>query len=99
DIAQRCYSLDSCFSNEGSYASWLALKDSSQIALYTESQCQGEHVTVDSSPRGSLKLADVGFDKKVSSFMLWETNMYPTRGFLDICHGRENALFNSTNAT
>ncbi|GMF16170.1 unnamed protein product [Phytophthora lilii] len=95
----RLLCLDSCYDNEGSFASWLALKHSTQIAFYEESECQGKHITVNTSPRGKLKFADVSFDKKVSSFMLWKIGPYPIRGFLDICHGRENALLNSTYAT
>ncbi|KAG2844615.1 hypothetical protein PC129_g1106 [Phytophthora cactorum] len=75
DVAQRCNSLDSCYSGRGSYASWLALKDSTRIAFY------------------ALALT------RVYSFMLWEIGTYPIIGFFDICHGRENARLNATNAT
>ncbi|KAG3103732.1 hypothetical protein PI125_g13799 [Phytophthora idaei] len=98
DVAQRCNSLDSCYAGRGSYASWLALKESTRIAFYAVSQCQGDYVTVNTSPRAhssSLKLALT----RVYSFMLWEIGTYPIIGFLDICHGRENARLNATNAT
>ncbi|ETN04012.1 hypothetical protein F441_14755 [Phytophthora nicotianae CJ01A1] len=99
DVTQRCYSLDSCYAGKASYASWLALKESTRIAFYTANQCQGEHVTVSTAPRGSLKFAEVGFDKSVYSFMLLETGAYPISGFLDICHGNENTRLNTTNST
>ncbi|KAF4029561.1 hypothetical protein GN244_ATG18654 [Phytophthora infestans] len=40
DVTQRCYSLDSSYGGKASYASWLALKESTRIAFYTESKCQ-----------------------------------------------------------
>ncbi|KAG7389220.1 hypothetical protein PHYPSEUDO_010778 [Phytophthora pseudosyringae] len=36
DVAQRCYSLDSCYGGKGTYASWLALKDSTHRILHEE---------------------------------------------------------------
>ncbi|KAG6961631.1 hypothetical protein JG688_00008971 [Phytophthora aleatoria] len=89
DVAQRCNSLDSCYAGRGSYASWLALKESTRIAFYAVSQCQGDYVTVNTSPRGTLKFDEVGFDKSVLLHALGDRHLPDNRFSRHLPRSRE----------
>lgn len=81
--AQRCYSF-SCFDNRAKTIWWQNIQATSKLAFYTEPKCKGEIYIVGGSA-GSVPLSDSKPDFSVSSFMIWESGMYPTGGIVDDC--------------
>lgn len=88
--AQRCYSF-SCWSDEVSYVSYQQTQHNTWMIFYEKPGCQGKWVS-HFGHSGSLWFSESEMDNKISSMMVWESGMYPTRGMVDLCP-EESAMF------
>lgn len=95
--AQRCYSF-ACYHSMASFITWEDTQEESQIVFYRNPNCTGKAVHM-RGPDGKLSLVGTNMNFRVSSFMILESGVYPTRGFRDLCLD-ESALYeNDTLAT
>lgn len=82
--AQHCYSL-SCFDNLAGLRFGGKLQSVSWVVLYEEEGCRGNYVKA-RGLKGGKFMDDHGNETyTLSSLMLWESSMYPTRGIVDYC--------------
>lgn len=82
--AQRCCSF-SCFYNLTTLSIWGEFQTVSWLVRYEEKGCRGNFVKA-SSPDGRKFMDDHGNDIfTMSSLMVWESGMQPTRGVIDYC--------------
>lgn len=90
--AQRCYSFD-CHRGSASSIKWEDMQDDSWIVFFENLGCTGKSMK-GQGPDGQLALGGGEMDNRVSSFMIWESGMYPTRGLRDVCREELAAFMN-----
>ncbi|KAL3659410.1 hypothetical protein V7S43_015681 [Phytophthora oleae] len=87
--AQRCYSL-SCWDNKSRAAKWSDLPSDARIIFYASTECQGRYAVGEKKSSGEIDFVPEHLSGDVSSFMVWQSGIYATAGFADLCE--ENAL-------
>lgn len=83
-LAQRCYSF-TCVATHTSMMLWTKTQMNAWVAFYATSNCTGEKTIKKYGGEGALSAADYGMDKQVALFMILESGVYPTRGYIDAC--------------
>lgn len=81
--AQRCYSF-SCFPDLTTAATWTGIQQNALLVFFNESGCRGNHVKAEGGA-ATLILKGENFDNSISSAMVWESSIYPTRGLVNLC--------------
>lgn len=87
--AQRCYSF-SCYSDTASFLKWSDMQTHSWLIFYKDDYCHGDFMKV--APSDVKTWPNSDFDNAISSFMVWESSIYPTRGLINVCIHREKFM-------
>lgn len=81
--AQRCYTYP-CFLHETNAIGWDYMQTSAWIVFFSEPGCQGNYLKLNTTKNDFL-LNPQRLNYTLASMMLWESSIYPTRGFEDVC--------------
>ncbi|OWZ14473.1 hypothetical protein PHMEG_00012056 [Phytophthora megakarya] len=99
--AQRCFSLSSCWDNKSRAADWSGIPSDARIVFYASSECQGRYAIGEAKSSGEIDFVPAHLSGDVSSFMVWQSGMYATAGFKDLCFEKTtvNSLTELRNTT
>lgn len=84
--AQRCYSF-TFYSNKASLLKWSNMQTHSWLTFFKDEDCKGDYMKAEPSEAKVWPSDD--FDNDISSFMLWESSIYPTRRIINVCAEEE----------
>lgn len=86
--AQRCYSF-TCYANEITFVEWEEMQDAAVVTFYRWPNCQGPAFQQKNSSK-KFSSKDIGPNRSIHSFAVWESSMYMTRGLVDLCPSGES---------
>lgn len=81
--AQRCFDA-SCQDGKVVSETFPGAQKIAWFVIYDEKRCKGNFIKVPTA-EGLIDLRDTGWYLRPKSYMLWESGIYPTRGFYDYC--------------
>lgn len=84
--AQRCHSFTR-FGHGVTQAKWSDLQENAMIVFYNEFGYKGKYVTAFAGDDYEMSFYGAELVWNISSLMLWESAMYPTRGIVDKTRG------------